>query len=226
MGNKNIEILNETIKIIRTGWYPSQKKKTVFNRPAKIKLKLTKAQMSETIVLSDKQVQQLVENPPYDGPFSMGGRCRVKVSNIDSFAAAVNMTKEYLFKADREKLLVLNFANPVEPGGGVRRGAKAQEEDLCRKSTLLASLESDSAKEMYRYNRTQSFVLSSDYMILTPNVEIFRDENNDYLKETVVVSVLTAAAPYVSQGTDGIGQEEIERVFCQRIMGVLQVATT
>ena len=118
----------------------------------------------------------------------------------------------------------MNFANPVGPGGGVRRGAKAQEEDLCRRSTLLLSLESDAAREMYDFNRNKSFVLSSDYMILTPNVEIFRDENNDLLDETFIVSVLTAAAPYVSQGTDGISQDEIERVFYQRILGVLQVA--
>jgi uncharacterized protein (TIGR02452 family) len=63
-------------------------------------------------------------------------------------------------------------------------------------------------------------------MILSPNVEVFRDESNTLLEESVIVSVLTAAAPYVTQGTYGIRQEEVEEVFYQRIMGVLQVATT
>ena len=49
-------------------------------------------------------------------------------------------------------VLVLNLANPVNPGGGVRRGATAQEEDLCRISSLLVSLESMKAKTYYDYN--------------------------------------------------------------------------
>ena len=50
-----------------------------------------------------------------------------------------------MFSKKSKPILVLNLANPVNPGGGVRRGSKAQEEDLCRKSSLLLSLESSAA---------------------------------------------------------------------------------
>ena len=59
------------------------------------------------------------------------------------------MSKLFLHKNDVQEILVLNLANPVNPGGGARRGARAQEEDLCRKSSLLLSLEDVSAKSYY-----------------------------------------------------------------------------
>lgn len=35
---------------------------------------------------------------------------------------------------------ILNLADELTPGGGVRKGSQAQEESLCRRSTLLVSL--------------------------------------------------------------------------------------
>lgn len=79
----------------------------------------------------------------------MVGDCNISVTNRDSYEAAIKMQEKISDK--NEKVLVLNFANAVHIGGGVRRGAVAQEEDLCRKSTLLCSLESDGASRYYAY---------------------------------------------------------------------------
>ena len=125
MINREMEIFNETLKITSTGSYSVDGKKQ--------SLKLSKKQMSEAIVLTDKKVRKLVEKPQDKKLISMGGRCRFAVTNIDSFAAAMNIWNNVFFNKERsegEKILVLNFANPIEPGGGVHRGAKAQEEDL------------------------------------------------------------------------------------------------
>jgi uncharacterized protein (TIGR02452 family) len=221
MRDKNIVLLNETLKIIDTGNYFANNKETP--------LKLSKEQISEAIVITEERVKALIDNPPYDGPFSMGGRCRFSVLNTDSFAVAIDISKDYLFQTDKagsRRVLVLNFANPVEPGGGVRRGARAQEEDLCRKSTLLASLDSSTASQYYKYNKNCCYHLSSDSMILSPAVEIIRDENNNLLGDSVVVSVLTCAALNVRDKMHGISNEVLEKVIYQRIMGMLQVATT
>ncbi len=56
------------------------------------------------------------------------------VEEATTFAAA----KKVLGKD--QKIAVLNFANAYHPGGGVTRGAMAQEECLCRSSNLYESL--------------------------------------------------------------------------------------
>lgn len=120
--------------------------------------------------------------------------------------------------------LVLNFANPVHPGGGVRRGARAQEEDLCRKSSLLFALESEAAKRYYWYNRAQQTNLGSDAVILTPEVEIIKDENGALLDEPLIVSVMTCAAPMITFGKEGLTEEQYRRLFYDRICGMLKCA--
>jgi N-acetylglutamate synthase-like GNAT family acetyltransferase len=51
--------------------------------------------------------------------------------------------------------LIRRFSAPLpEFYSGVRRGARAQEEDLCRKSSLLLSLESKTASRYYEFNKS------------------------------------------------------------------------
>ena len=140
--------------------------------------------------------------------------------NKDSFSAALSIKER---KPD-ERVLVLNFANPVNPGGGVRRGARAQEEDLCRKSSLLLALEDASAKEYYRYNSTLGSLMGSDAMIMNPTVEIIKDLNGELLEDSTIVSVMTCAAPVISRGLFGIGQEDFEKLFFNRIVSTIKVA--
>jgi len=121
-------------------------------------------------------------------------------------------------------VLVLNLANPVNPGGGVRRGAQAQEEDLCRKSSLLLSLESPAARKYYEYNYRLHSNMGSDAIILNPNVEIIKDENGKLLEDSVVVSVMTCAAPVVLYGFEGLSEHEYEELLYKRITGMLTCA--
>ena len=55
---------------------------------------------------------------------------------------------------------LLNMASDLRPGGGVLTGAKAQEEDICRRTTLYPTL------------AVQSYPLAPDELIFTPNVQI------------------------------------------------------
>ena len=56
--------------------------------------------------------------------------------------------------------------------------------------------------------------MGSDALILTPTVEVIRDETGELLEEPVIVSVLTCAAPMITSGTEGLTQLQY-RVICQ-----------
>jgi len=109
----------------------------------------------------------------------------IYVLDADSFACAEGM----------ENVLVMNFANAHVPGGGVRNGANAQEECLCRESTLYHSIGGDVAYEMYDYNNRRKNACDSDYMILSPHVCVFRNLHDDFLDEPFLTSVITIPAP-------------------------------
>ena len=98
----------------------------------------------------------------------------------------------------------------MNPGGGVRHGTRAREEELCRKSSLLLSLESRRASQYYEYNRRFHSCMGSDAMIFTPEVENIRNENGNLLDETVIVAVLTCVVPMVRQGKEGMSEKEYQ----------------
>ena len=158
------------------------------------------------------------------------GRCGFGVENRDAFSLARDRAKNasYLLprseKDGRREVLVLNLANPVNPGGGVTRGARAQEEDLCRKSTLYRSLTSEAASSYYEYNRGLHTYMGSDAVIITPQVEIIKDENGELLDDSVIVAVMTCAAPMLTYGMEGMNDEQYRVMLYHRIEGMLKVA--
>lgn len=207
----NIEMLNDTLKILEAGFYKKSKKK--------INLKLSKEEMHESIVLLPEDVKNICDNPTIEKIFVMG-RTGSFCVNEDSYTTAIKIKNNH----PDEKVLVLNFANPVHPGGGVRNGARAQEEDLCRKSSLLLSLEDNNSKKYYTYNSKLNSNWGSDAIIMNPNVEIIKDSKGDLLDESTVVSVMTCAAPVVGRMFDKKMQAEYEELLYNRITGMLKVA--
>lgn len=217
MKNNNVQILKDTLSILKRGKY-KKNGKTVYT-------KLSRKQMEECKVYLPDDIQNIMESKEFEHIHVMG-RVSVGCRNIDSFGMAQEQYKySYLCSGREEKnILVLNFANPVNPGGGVRRGARAQEEDLCRKSSLLLSLESDDAQNYYRYNKSLHTYMGSDAIILTLNVEIIRDINGELLDESMIVSVMTCAAPMLAQGMERINDEQYKELFYNRICGMLKCA--
>lgn len=206
-----IMMLDDTLRVFENGFYVKDGEKRY--------LKLSDSERREARVFLPEQVHsiRLVDKPSQ--------KCRYTCENADSFAAARRMYAE-LSPSERgnKEILVLNFANPVNPGGGVRDGALAQEEDLCRKSSLLLSLESKAAEAYYGYNRSLHSYMSSDAAIITPKAEIIKDENGDYLEETEIVSVITCAAPIVCRGLGGMREDQYLSIFEKRILGILKCA--
>ena len=215
----NIKLINETLAIILNGSYEINGKT--------VKLKLKKDQITESTVYSNEKVNRLINYPVYQNPIS-SERCQFSVENKDSFEVALDVIDSDLFKSDKNanNVLVLNFASPIYPGGGVLFGEKGQEEDLSRRSTLLISLLGKGARSMYEYNRNNMSFTASDYMAVSPNVEIIRGENMELLDDTKIVSVLTATAPIAIEGLQNIEEEELEKLIFNRILGMLRIAVS
>ncbi|MBQ7155801.1 MAG: TIGR02452 family protein [Synergistaceae bacterium] len=115
---------------------------------------------------------------------------------------AIELHKEFPGK----KIAVLNFANSGTPGGGAKSGAFAQEESICRCSTLYPSLMTETALEgFYKYHKGNCGWKASDTCIYSPDVVVCRDDS-DLLcpllrpEDFVKVDVITCSAPPRFQG--------------------------
>lgn len=202
----NIRIANETLRIIKAGSYNTGGKT----------IKLISGDYSEVKVYSPDKINEIMnrKNDVSGDLFSALDNCNFYVVNKDSYQAA----------RDYERPLVMNFANAHQPGGGFRLGATAQEESLCRNSTLYASISSDKASEMYRYNLKHISPINSDYMLLSPNVCVFRDADCQLLEIPYMVSVITIPAPNKRGAAMFTRQSKLDTVMKERIRMMLKIA--
>lgn len=118
------------------------------------------------------------------------------VLNLKSFQAAMKFHKVL----PNKKIAVLNFASEVRPGGGVLGGSRAQEESLCRCSTLYPTLNQDWLKKSYYLpNRAKGDYRNDDTCIYSEKVIICKTDTDipeRLLPEDFVpVDVITCAAP-------------------------------
>ena len=99
-----------------------------------------------------------------------------------------------------KKTCVLNFASSTNAGGGVVRGANAQEECLCRCSTLYPCLNTEEMWEGFYYpHRRNLNSLYNDDCIYTPDVLVFKTDTKapELMAEEswYPVNIITCAAP-------------------------------
>lgn len=160
----------------------------------------------DALVFLPDDLKKLCKEKPKQ-QVKVSGNCKITCEDTDSFTMAHKIYSELAADDEAEynkpKCLVMNFANPYRPGGGVRNGAKAQEEDLCRRSSLLFSLESEEAEEYYRYNKEHSEkdFFGNEYgtnsLIITPIVSVIKNKQYVHERECAQVAVLTVAAPII-----------------------------
>ncbi len=222
---QNISILESTLSIVQRGMYVANGRRVGLN--------YTPNQMKEARVYLPADIDVLKKSStaagtPCAGTDAFGnGEVSVRFSceNTDTLALTEKRYRECVEAGEKEpKILVLNLASAFRPGGGSRTGATAQEEDLCRKTSLLVSLESDAAKKFYDYNKTLNTKLNSDAVILSPFVDVIKDSGNKLLASPYPVSVITCAAPNISRGMEGKSQQEYRKLLSRRIEGMLLVA--
>jgi uncharacterized protein (TIGR02452 family) len=133
-------------------------------------------------------VRGTVTYPPLKSP-AAGARkslaLRVEVQNETTLAAV----RRLLARGCRPA--ALNMASAVSPGGGFLNGARAQEEYLCRSSALFACLR---GSPMYAFHAGAQDPFYSDWVIYSPDVPVFRDDDAALLDEPYPCSFLTSPA--------------------------------
>ena len=132
--------------------------------------------------------------PDYDA--SKRKETLVTVSGDRSFRAAMKLRKEY----PAAKIAVMNFANAFHPGGGVADGASAQEECLCRTSTLYPVLDRKILRDSYyKHHYDLNTPRASDSLVYTEGVVICKTDEDlperMPKEDWVSVDVITIAAP-------------------------------
>ena len=132
--------------------------------------------------IPESEIIAITDMPKADKP------AEIIVSRLRSFEAAAQSIGKHV--------AVLNFASATTPGGGVERGASAQEECLCRVSTLYPCLADSKMKDaFYAPHRKHGNALHNDDIIYTPKVLIIKDDDHNMLATPFLVDVISCAAP-------------------------------
>ena len=193
-----------------------------------------------SIIEQNVELQEAVKNSILNQDFISNNDCincysphyveeaHVIVSQYRSFEAAA--------KYREQKVAVLNFASATSPGGGVRSGAMAQEESLCRVSTLYPCLKDKLMWEkFYSPHHVSQDSLHNDDIIYTPNVVVIKDDDYNMLKSPFLVDIITCSAPNLrpkpsngnacySADTVHISREELLLLHERRAKKILSVA--
>ena len=155
-------------------------------------------ELKEAVKNSIERQYMVAQEDNIDQPIADGNQTKYLCSGKRSFEAA----KDYKGK----KVAVLNFANNHTIGGSPFT-AGAQEESLCRCSTLLPCLEAMSEpfyqKHIRQFESKEINYMGNDDLIYTPDVVVFKtDERTDPIypkmmdpSEWYKVDVITSAAP-------------------------------
>lgn len=172
-------------------------------------------------------------------PEEMPGKSRkaeIRVTKYRTFESAVKLHAEF----PEKRIAVLNFASAIRPGGGVKLGSSAQEESLCRCSTLFPTLDRRWLWQcFYDVNRVMKDVRHTDACIYSPKVLICKTDEVIPARmdpeEFVQVDVISCAAPNLRNEPAGgmnpetgkavrMEPEELYRLHLQRARHILHVA--
>lgn len=180
-----------------------------------------------------KLIPERMKHISHSGERRYENSAEVVVSRRRSFAAAM----QYAGK----KVCVLNFASATNPGGGVTRGSSAQEECLCRCSTLYAALDSSEMwLGFYSSHRRTRNPLHNDDCIYTPGVVVFKSDTDEPRLQPermwYTVDILTCAAPNLRERPGNemnpgegdrsadISQDELRKLHEKRLRRVADIA--
>ena len=166
---------------------------------------------------------------------SKAEKAKVIVSGKRSLEAGESYAKQ------GKKVCVLNFASATNPGGGVVNGSSAQEECICRCTTLYPCLNTNQMWNVfYSPHRKVANPLYNNDCIYTTDVCVFKSDTDipeplskeDWWR----VNILTCAAPNLRERPSNmmnphagntaakITPSELEKLLTARIRRIFEVA--
>lgn len=155
----------------------------------------TDADLSASMSVAKKNTTVFYEDdyPAFD--VSKAKDTVITISGDRSYQAAMKLFK----KNPDAKIAVMNFANAFHAGGGVTKGSSAQEECLCRTSTLYPLLYRRTLRDsFYKHHNDLKTPKATDSLIYTENVIICKTDEDlpkrMPKKDWVTVDVITIAA--------------------------------
>lgn len=208
-----IAIASETLEILKTGHYTNKSGNKV-----EIGAELNYA-IENSILYKPDMFDEMQESIDNTIKHRQGSKVEIEVTA----ETTINAAKRLVLGENIEDVICLNFASAKNPGGGFLSGSQAQEESLARASGLYSCIAQ--MNEMYDYNRSQNNCFYSDYMIFSPKVPIFRDDNDKLIEKPYLASFITAPAVnagVVLQREPG-SIDRIHAVMIERIKKLLAV---
>ena len=156
--------------------------------------------------------------------------------------ASVIVSQKRSFEAAKsypdDRVCVLNFASAKHPGGGVHRGAKAQEECLCRCSSLYFTISDPSAEHNFHFRHRRMAqegklsALYNDDCIFSPGIVVVKTDTNFPqrlpIDERYAVDVITCAAPnlHALARAPHITDEALKALHITRARRILDIAVS
>lgn len=189
--------------------------------------------LKKAIAASQKNQQIYWEGDPIEY-----GQPRFSVPAEMLLSAKKTVESSQAYAAAGKKVCILNFASSVSPGGGVLTGEQAQEESICRVSTLYFALsDPETAGKFYDFHwelirAGKMNRRNRDDIIYTPGVVTIRDDANREVvlaeKDWYKMDVITCAAPDLRQLGDAAQfsptMEELRTLHEIRWRGILAAA--
>ncbi len=192
----------------------------IYNNSEDLKNAVKNTIKNQYIVSDNSQIKPFEKTPRYSQP------AKVFVSMNRTFQAAE--------KYKDEKVCVLNFASARHAGGGVKTGASAQEECLCRCSTLYFAIsEKNTLKNFHQKHNSmimngQMNLNYNDDCIFSPEIIVFKSDDGayKYLPEDkqYKVDVITCAAPNLNRLYTSITESELRDIHKSRARRILDIA--
>lgn len=179
-----IKVFAETVDCVNKGYYINKK--------------------GEKVVIPSEHEGLSIDNATF---YDSDIKKNINFDKLKRYKTEITVVNQDCLKSAKELYddgyspAVVNFASFKVPGGGVRKGSRAQEENLCRRTNLFESIFrfiDTLAKEYGLPLEKKRYPLPVNHgAIYSPSISVFResdDKNYEFMDELFNVDVITIAA--------------------------------